>query len=190
MNTPEYIANIDELTRRNAVFISEILLSQRAGLSCLPDELGLPPAEFSAMMAYFQKYLPSRLTKPYETLSESGAIRQDLLELREQEWLDIKSLLLEHCNCQDISEIWLAQIIAAACLGGSHLWRDLGLSSRQNLRDLLQQNFTSLYQLNNKDMRWKKFFYRQLCEQEGHYICRSPSCESCSTYDECFGEEL
>ena len=84
----------------------------------------------------------------------------------------------------------MAPIVAAACLGGDHLWRDLGLASRQQLRELLQHNFPQLAQRNVNDMRWKKFFYKQLCEQDGGYVCRSPSCEQCPTHHDCFGEEL
>jgi NifQ. len=39
------------------------------------------------------------------------------------------------------------------------------------------------------DMKWKKFIYKQLCEAEGLYVCRAPSCEVCKDYDQCFGKE-
>jgi nitrogen fixation protein NifQ len=38
-------------------------------------------------------------------------------------------------------------------------------------------------------MKWKKFLYRQLCLEEGIYVCRAPSCEVCKDYDLCFGPE-
>jgi nitrogen fixation protein NifQ len=38
-------------------------------------------------------------------------------------------------------------------------------------------------------MRWKKFFYRQLCEQADVLICKSPSCGVCCDYASCFGAE-
>ncbi len=38
-------------------------------------------------------------------------------------------------------------------------------------------------------MKWKKFFYRQYCEQAEVLICASPSCARCSDYPACFGPE-
>jgi nitrogen fixation protein NifQ len=38
-------------------------------------------------------------------------------------------------------------------------------------------------------MKWKKFFYRCLCEMEGFSLCAAPSCAECSDYAACFGEE-
>lgn len=35
-------------------------------------------------------------------------------------------------------------------------------------------------------MKWKKFFYRQLCEQAEVLICKSPNCAVCSDYSLCF----
>ena len=34
-------------------------------------------------------------------------------------------------------------------------------------------NFPQLARRNTQDMRWKKFLYKQLCEQDGGYVCRS-----------------
>ncbi|WP_366930755.1 nitrogen fixation protein NifQ [Marinospirillum sp.] len=42
---------------------------------------------------------------------------------------------------------------------------------------------------NHLDMKWKKFLYRQLCMDSGITYCRSPSCEACSDYAECFAPE-
>jgi nitrogen fixation protein NifQ len=38
-------------------------------------------------------------------------------------------------------------------------------------------------------MKWKKFFYRSLCELEGFVLCASPSCRECSDFHDCFGDE-
>ena len=38
-------------------------------------------------------------------------------------------------------------------------------------------------------MKWKKFFYRQLCERSGMLICKSPRCADCVDYRICFGPE-
>lgn len=89
----------------------------------------------------------------------------------------------------DETEQWLAEIIAAACLGMDHLWQDMGLWSRKELSDLLQRNFPALAVLNDRDMKWKKFLYKQLCDQQGIYVCRAPSCDVCADYNVCFGPE-
>ncbi|MBN2752943.1 MAG: nitrogen fixation protein NifQ [Rhodospirillaceae bacterium] len=39
-------------------------------------------------------------------------------------------------------------------------------------------------------MKWKKFLYRELCKSETGYVCRSPSCNACPRYDDCFGSEV
>jgi nitrogen fixation protein NifQ len=53
----------------------------------------------------------------------------------------------------------------------------------------MMDNFEPLALRNDKDMKWKKFLYKQLCEAEGIYVCRAPSCEVCVDYDNCFGNE-
>jgi hypothetical protein len=38
-------------------------------------------------------------------------------------------------------------------------------------------------------MKWKKFLYKQLCEAEGLYLCRAPSCSVCVDHPLCYGSE-
>jgi nitrogen fixation protein NifQ len=87
------------------------------------------------------------------------------------------------------SEVWMGHVIAAGCMASDHLWRDLGLWSRKDLSALMRRNFPLLAARNVKDMKWKRFLYKQLCEAEGIYTCRAPSCEACSDYHVCFGPE-
>ena len=84
---------------------------------------------------------------------------------------------------------WITTIVVNGCMGNDHLWQDLGLWSRQELSTLMQRNFPSLAAQNDRDMKWKKFIYKQLCLQEGIYTCRAPSCEVCVDYQQCFGSE-
>jgi nitrogen fixation protein NifQ len=74
-------------------------------------------------------------------------------------------------------------------MGNDHLWQDLGLWSRDYLGLLMTQSFPALAAKNEHDMKWKKFLYKQLCEQAGINTCRSPSCEYCTDYLNCFGPE-
>lgn len=82
-----------------------------------------------------------------------------------------------------------AWLIACASLGDGHLWQDMGLPSRDALSAFIHRWFPSLSALNANNMKWKKFFYRQLCLQEDVLICMSPSCAECADHDNCFGSE-
>lgn len=175
--------------QKNQRFLSAALYGQRSGKGCLPTKLGLSKDEFISMLnRHFQG-----LQIPVVTLTDSddkASIREELLELRESEWQDLFDLISKYARGIDVSEQWLAKIIATGCMGSDHLWRDLGLPDRQSLRLLFEENFPALASKNDSNMRWKKFLYRQLCETGGHFVCRSPSCETCPTYDECFGDEI
>jgi nitrogen fixation protein NifQ len=83
----------------------------------------------------------------------------------------------------------LVRVLAAGCLGFGHMWRDMGLASRAALRALLFAAGPRLARRNVADMKWKKFLYRELCKSEAGYVCRSPSCDACIGYDDCFGAE-
>jgi nitrogen fixation protein NifQ len=102
---------------------------------------------------------------------------------------DVLALLLEHRAYKHMSEEWMAEIVTTACMGGDHLWQDLGLRSREYLSRLMTENFPSLAGKNVHDMKWKKFLYKQLCEKEGINTCRAPTCEYCVDYLTCFGPE-
>ena len=53
----------------------------------------------------------------------------------------------------------------------------------------MQRHFPRLAALNSRDMKWKKFFYRLLCDRAGIPICKSPNCADCCDYAFCFGPE-
>lgn len=175
----------------NDAILARIVAAQRAGNGCLPLHLGLQMHEFSALL---RRHFPDSLFwlalhSGHDDAVQRGVLRQQLLTLRYDEWRDIRKLLLGGRRGDDISEEWLAAIVAAGCLGGEHLWRDLGLASRAQLSEFLRHNFPGVALRNEHDMKWKKFFYKQLCEREGNYVCRAPSCEQCVAFDDCFGAE-
>jgi nitrogen fixation protein NifQ len=70
-----------------------------------------------------------------------------------------------------------------------HLWQDRGLWSRADLIALMRRNFPALARRNVKDMKWKRFLYKQLCEAEGIFTCRAPLCEACADFHVCFVPE-
>jgi len=105
---------------------------------------------------------------------------------RHEEYADLLGLLLEHADRDDAQRRAVARWIAFTCVGLNHLWEDLGLPDRPSLTVLMGECFPGLRERNSGNMRWKKFFYRQLCERSGVSACRSPSCDRCSEYDLCF----
>ena len=84
---------------------------------------------------------------------------------------------------------WLAAMVARRAMRPNHLWQDLGLADRSWLNELLRRYFPVLHAGNTADMKWKKYFYRRLCEQEGFVLCTAPSCRECCDFDRCFGAE-
>jgi nitrogen fixation protein NifQ len=84
---------------------------------------------------------------------------------------------------------WLAAMVARRALEPNHLWEDLGLRERSELSRLLMRHFAPLARRNTGNMRWKRFFYRTLCEDDGFVMCTTPVCTQCNDFDLCFGEE-
>lgn len=164
----------------NDDLFAKMLSSQAAGAGMLPIGLGLPLVAFSCLLL---RHFPQ--SGPLFELDSA----QWPGEARVAEREELIGLMIEHRAGLDDSEAWMAHIVAAACMGGNHLWQDLGLWNRTDLSRLMTENFPSLAAKNVRDMKWKKFLYKQLCQREGVYVCRSPSCEVCVDYANCFGPE-
>jgi nitrogen fixation protein NifQ len=105
------------------------------------------------------------------------------------EFTDLLQLLLDHRAAANDQHRRIAHLVASACMGSNHLWQDLGLPDRNALSALLSGHFPTLAARNTGNMKWKKFFYKQLCEREGINACKAPSCAACADYDKCFGAE-
>ena len=111
---------------------------------------------------------------------------------RDDEYEDILALLLEATpppGAVDPDRRRLAAALALGSMGQNHLWQDLGLPSREVLGCLMADHFPSLVRANQPAMRWKKFFYKQLCDRAQVRACRAPSCGVCASYGDCFGSE-
>ena len=165
----------------NDDLLARMLVTQVKGGGALPLGLGLEPEHFNALLARHFPGLP-RLNAPHRS---PPCWDPRLLEEKEE----LTNLLSLHRAGQDESEGWLSVIVATGCMANDHLWEDLGLWSRRDLSDLMVRNFPTLAARNHRDMKWKKFLYKQLCEQEGVYLCRAPSCAVCRDYALCFGPE-
>jgi nitrogen fixation protein NifQ len=109
---------------------------------------------------------------------------------RGDEFDDILNLLLDHADVPGEESRGMAEFIAFSALGDNHLWQDMGLRDRAELSELMRGYFGPLAAKNTSDMKWKKFFYKQICEREGFKLCKSPSCGDCVDFDKCFGPEI
>ncbi|MFZ5579885.1 MAG: nitrogen fixation protein NifQ [Pseudomonadota bacterium] len=161
----------------NDGLLAKMMSSAALGIGVLPTDLGLDVEGVSALL---ERHFPG-----LRWSLEHGARQLD----RFPEQDDLVALMLEHAPRCDPEIIDVARIVAAACMGGNHLWEDLGLWSRADLSELIRHNFPDLAARNTGDMKWKKFLYKQLCQREGIYVCRAPSCEVCADYALCFGPE-
>lgn len=161
-----------------------MLSSWQFGDGVLPSDFGLGEGGFKQLLL---THFPGM-----EQASLEIPMRKNDAQ-RDNERDEIYQLLLSHCACssgpESASKTWMANIIAMACMGQDHLWQDLGLWSRDQLSKLMERNFPALASKNDKNMKWKKFLYKQLCITEGIYTCRAPSCEVCTDYDNCFSAE-
>lgn len=160
--------------------LARMLASWSLGRGVLPDWLGLGELRYRQLMArHFPGIDPDRLSHFGRPLAPD----------RDDEQGELLSLLLAHRSGITSSEKWIAGIVTAGCLGSDHLWQDLGLWSRPDLTRLMLDHFAPLARRNDRNMKWKRFLYKQLCESEGIYVCRSPSCEVCIDYANCFEQE-
>lgn len=145
--------------------------------------LGLDVLTFRRLLrTHFAHFEPPRdwLDAQQAPVGSGGAL---------DEFRDLLRLLIEHAVSADENHRCLAHLVATACMGSDHLWQDLGLPDRRALSQLLGTHFPSLASKNTGDMKWKKFFYRQLCERNGLVACNRPSCAACCDYTNCFGAE-
>lgn len=101
----------------------------------------------------------------------------------------LRGLLLAHARAGDPASVRFAKIIARRALRHDHLWRELGLFDRVELSRLLATHFPALAAGNTDNMRWKRYFYRKLCEAEGFSLCTAPTCQECKDLENCFGPQ-
>jgi nitrogen fixation protein NifQ len=160
--------------------VARMLASQVAGFGDMPRYLGLEEAEFGNMMKHHFPGVVLQQFSHYGTLLDLS---------RNDEHGELRQLFISHADADPAVTQWVADILVAGCMGGDHLWQDLGVWSRNDLTALIRTAFAPLADKNVHDMKWKKFFYKQLCIQEGVYTCRAPSCQVCDDYAVCFGPE-
>ncbi|WOJ91408.1 nitrogen fixation protein NifQ [Methylocapsa polymorpha] len=157
------------------IFLHSAAEAARLG-DTIADRLGVDPDEFAALARYLC----------VDSFVESAGKRE---LAPEDEELMVRTLLMQNRSADGSVGQWLASIVARRALESNHLWEDLGLATRGDLSKLLLRHFPGLAEKNTRNMRWKKFLYRALCEAEGFSMCPSPTCDSCAEFHICFGDE-
>lgn len=157
--------------------LAKLLASAATGFGTMPPRFGLGRADF---LALFARAFAAADATPFLGMA-APAVR------REEEIVELVQLFIEHAA--DATDRPLAELLAVGCMGQDHLWQDLGFWSRADLSLFIRTYFPSLAVKNTRDMKWKRFFYKQLCERAGVYTCRAPSCAECGDYAQCFGPE-
>jgi nitrogen fixation protein NifQ len=156
------------------------------GKTALPPFLGLSLIQYQHLIEQVNDLSAENYLTYAEHHAPAMMLRQELLGLRQSEHQELLNLLSNALNLSSHFGHDMVTVIANACMGGQHLWRDLGMPDRPRLTELFAYYFPILHANNSRNMRWKRFLYKQLCEGGGDYLCRAPSCDQCSSFDECF----
>ncbi|MCA1515576.1 nitrogen fixation protein NifQ [Bradyrhizobium sp. NBAIM01] len=159
--------------------LASILAAATMDGGSLPEKAGLSGDELAALL---EEYFPSVEVKLAEQLSAPKCEEDDEIVM-------LRDLLLEQRSTEGDIGSWLAAMIARRAIEPGHLWGALGLRNRGELSRLLSRHFAPLATRNVNNMRWKRFFYRMLCENEGLVMCKTPVCKQCDDFNLCFGEE-
>lgn len=143
------------------------------------EKVGLSSDELAALL---KQHFPSIRIKEEE-------LPRDFEHVDNDEVTMVRDLLLAQRSTEGDTSRWLAAMIARRVMEPNHLWADLGLRDRGELSRVLKRHFAPLARRNVKNMRWKRFFYRTLCEDEGLILCTTPVCTECNDFNHCFGDE-
>jgi nitrogen fixation protein NifQ len=142
--------------------------------------LGLSPSELAGLAA--RHFATNALTVPsHESVAVldekqaafAAAMRDFLIGLAASE------TDAEDARC-------LATILAHACLRPDHLWRDLGLSGRDDVTQMLKRFFPEVVARNTQNLRWKKLLARELALSRGDLPGPAPGCPGCEDFGFCF----
>ena len=159
--------------------LASILAVADGDEACAAGRAGLTEAEYAALLRlWFPKFI-----RPVGASAALPAVAED------EEVAMVRDLLLANRSTPGDTGRWLAVMIATRSMQPNHLWEDLGLRERSELTRLLLRHFAPLATRNTRNMRWKRFFYRSLCEDDGFVLCTTPVCTQCRDFELCFGDE-
>ncbi|WP_081732485.1 nitrogen fixation protein NifQ [Mesorhizobium sp. L103C119B0] len=162
-----------------ACVLSRALEEIEAGEATVTEATGLSRAELRDVLSRCFPAIPINAFALKEVSEPEPDLEEELLH----------GLLLAHARPGDPTSARFARIIARRAMRSDHLWQELGLFNRTELGRLLASHFPTLAAGNTQNMKWKKYFYRKLCEAEGFSLCSAPSCRECNDVESCFGPE-
>ncbi|MFZ2158578.1 MAG: nitrogen fixation protein NifQ [Bradyrhizobium sp.] len=143
------------------------------------ERAGLAAADLASLLA---RWFPAACGTGVAWYAQDADAEDDEIAM-------VRDLLLAHRSSEGDTGRWLAAMIARRSMEPNHLWEDLGLRDRSELGRLLSRHFSPIASRNTQNMRWKRFFYRALCESDGFVMCTTPVCTECRDFDLCFGDE-
>lgn len=166
-----------------------IVAADRHLLACLlvvAEEEGTVPAKLGLSSAQCRQLL-CRFFPALDFALEGGADSYDRPNVN----FDLVAMLLEYVpqRVDDHSPFpaeYLARILAARATCPGHLWVAMGLFERNELTAAIKRHLPVLAAANSQGMRWKRFFYKQLCDRSGGVLCKTPVCGDCPEYSICF----
>ncbi len=162
-----------------ACFLAVGLTEEAAGVATLTDALGLSGHALARLIADALSARRAAVSVVAERASRSSRTRRRCCA----------SCSRAIAPATTRARNWLVAIVARRSMRDDHLWQDLGLFSRAELGRLLARHFPALHAGNVNNMRWKKYFYRRICDLEGFSLCSAPHCSVCKDFASCFGDE-
>ncbi|WP_296516952.1 nitrogen fixation protein NifQ [Rhodopseudomonas sp.] len=171
-------AQIDSDRAFDRHVLASILAVAATEPGSIVDRCGLGANDFATLMTGFFPHI----SVLFSVLATGEPAEDDEVTM-------LRDLLLAHRSTHGEVSRWLAALVARRAMEPNHLWEDLGLRDRSELTRLLMRHFAPLAQDNTRNMRWKRFFYRKLCEDDGMVMCSTPVCSHCNDFNECFGDE-
>ncbi len=167
-------------------FAGVIVSASRGNINPPGFCMGLDRTGFAELLA---RYFPQASSLLCDVMAAQSAPVPDGAP-RSDEFDDLLNLFLEHRSDDSDQTGWLAYAFCSGCMGHDHLYVDMGLPNRAAVSGLLQRHFNALYCKNvGAAMKWKKFFYKQLCERAEVQLCPAPSCQVCDEKRNCFSPE-
>jgi len=173
----------DAVIDDDSVFDGHVLASILAVAAmedgAVAERAGLAAADLASLLA---QWFPAACGTGVAWYAQDADAEDDEIAM-------VRDLLLAHRSSEGDTGRWLAAMIARRSMEPNHLWEDLGLRDRSELSRLLSRHFAPIASRNTQNMRWKRFFYRALCESDGFVMCTTPVCTECRDFDLCFGDE-
>lgn len=149
---------------------------------------GLSPRELDGLLAHlFPNALVSRDLALATLLEQGAAYATPSMNGEHGTFMRLLRALLDAWRTPGLDTTpWVTSVLTSACLRPDHLWRDLGLSDREDVTALLARHYPGLVARNVNNLRWKKFLAYAACEHAGLPPAQAPGCPDCEDYGACY----